>query len=122
MRGSRPGERRGGRKPGTRNKRTREREQVLANTAAKVANALGEGAFDGDAHTLLMAVYRDLRQPLPIRIEAAKAALPYEKPRLSTVDAKIESKIMLVDLVNASYRPDIREAIVHLSPSCGEQG
>jgi hypothetical protein len=109
MRGSRPGERRGGRKPGTRNRRTQEREQALAAVSVKIADTLGPAGFNGDAHALLMSVYRDSNQPLSMRIEAAKAALPYEKPRLSNVDAKIESTVTLTDLVNASYRPDVRE-------------
>jgi hypothetical protein len=103
MRGSRPGERRGGRQRGTKNKRTLERERALAATSARIANALGPASFSGDAHTLLVTIYGDTLQPISLRLDAAKAALPYEKPRLSTVDAKIESTVTLADLVNASY-------------------
>src|SRR5437899_6386885 len=42
-------------------------------------------AFAGDAHALLVAVYKDPRQDLHTRLDAAKAALPYEKPRLQAV-------------------------------------
>jgi hypothetical protein len=34
---------------------------------------------------LLQAVYRDQRQPLPVRIRCATEALPYENPKLSAV-------------------------------------
>ena len=35
------------------------------------------------ARALLMTVYKDLKQPIGLRMEAAKAVLPYEKPRLA---------------------------------------
>jgi type II secretory pathway component PulM len=111
MRGSRLGERRGGRQRGTKNKRTQEREKATAAASAKIADVLGSVAFVGDAHALLMSVYKDIGQPLSARIDAAKAALPFEKPRLSTVDAKIERSISLADLVNGSYRPDLPEIV-----------
>ena len=43
-------------------------------------------AFEGEAHELLMAVYKDQDLPLPIRIDAAKAAIGYEKPKLAAVE------------------------------------
>jgi hypothetical protein len=36
-----------------------------------------------------MTVYKDLKQPIGLRIEAAKAALPYEKPRLASIENKV---------------------------------
>lgn len=39
--------------------------------------------FKGDAHALLVAVYRDTWLPLPIRIDAAKAAVKFEKTVLA---------------------------------------
>ena len=36
-----------------------------------------------------MAVYKDLKQPIGLRMEAAKAALPYEKPRLASIENKV---------------------------------
>ncbi len=87
-RGSRPGERRGGRKKGTPNKRTVESQQRMQEAAQVLADALGENAFEGDAHALLMAIYKDKRLSPEIRIEAAKAAAPYEKPRLSSTEHK----------------------------------
>ena len=35
-----------------------------------------------------MTVYKDLKQPIGLRMEAAKAALPYEKPRLASIENK----------------------------------
>jgi hypothetical protein len=84
--GSNPGERRGGRQRGTKNKRTVAVERALADTAAKITGTLGAEAFQGDAHALLMAVYKDATQPIELRVLAAKAAIGYEKSRLATVE------------------------------------
>ena len=44
--------------------------------------------FDGDAHALLMYVYKDPARDLALRIDCAKAAISYEKPKLSPVQVK----------------------------------
>jgi hypothetical protein len=54
---------------------------------AKVDLTLPE-AFEGDAHELLMLTYRDQRLPLLVRLDAAKAAMPFEKARLAPQEAK----------------------------------
>jgi hypothetical protein len=100
MRGSKPGERRGGRQRGTKNKRTVATERALANAAAKITGALGTDAFEGDAHALLMAVYKNTAQPIELRVLAARAAIGYEKPRLASFDAKMYGQITLAMLVS----------------------
>ena len=102
MRGSQQGERRGGRKKGTKNRRTKEIERALAATAETVNSALGDNAFPGDAHALLMAIYKDTRKPIELRVEAAKAANSYEKPRLSAVNSKIAGRLTLEELIRES--------------------
>ncbi len=99
MRGSKPGERRGGRRPGAKNKRTLAREQAQAEIAVKIAAALGADAFDGDAHALLVAVYKDPAQPTELRMEAAKAAIGFEKPRLASVDGKFDANLSWAKIV-----------------------
>ena len=49
---------------------------------------LGAGAFDGDAHSLLIAIYKDMSHPIELRLEAAKAAIRFEKPALAALDAR----------------------------------
>jgi hypothetical protein len=64
---------------------------ATATAAERISATLGSEVFHGDAHALLMTVYKDLKLPIGLRMEAAKAALPYEgggllqsKTRLST--------------------------------------
>ena len=81
--GSNPGERRGGREKGTPNKRTVERDKATQVAVARLEEVL-PNAFTGDAHALLMAVYKDTSLDLRVRIEAAKAAISFERPRLAS--------------------------------------
>lgn len=82
-----------GRPVGAKSKRTKEREDAMNQAAGQIAAALGESAFTGDAHALLMAVYKNETLPLKSRLDAAIAAIGYEKPRLSSVDANIEGSL-----------------------------
>jgi type II secretory pathway component PulM len=79
----------GGRRAGTPNKRTVALRTATATAAKQISAALGSEVFYGDAHALLMTVYKDLSQPIGLRMEAAKAALPYEKPRLASIENKV---------------------------------
>ena len=78
-----------GRPPGSKSARTVEREKAMAEAAKAVEGTLPE-AFTGDAHTLLMTVYKDLTKPIDLRVDAAKAAIRYEKPALSAVEAQVD--------------------------------
>lgn len=113
-RGSRPGERRGGRAKGVPNKRTTELEAKMKEQAEKIAQAL-PNAFEGDAHAFLMTVYKDPELPIDVRLDAAKAAAPFEKPKLASVDNKLSGNVGYTpvpvaerdafDPVDASARP-----------------
>ena len=76
----------GGRKAGTPNKSTIALRMATAAAVEQISAAFGAEVFEGDAHALLMTVYKDLNQPIGLRMEAAKAALPYEKPRLASIE------------------------------------
>jgi hypothetical protein len=39
-----------------------------------MAAALGDSYFIGDALALMVAIYRDCRQPMPLSLDAAKSA------------------------------------------------
>ena len=67
-----------GRPPGSKNKKTLALEEAARQAAASI-----DGAFEGDAHAFLTAVYCDPAVPLEIRIMAASRAMRVEKPVLS---------------------------------------
>lgn len=90
--GSKPGERRGGREKGTPNRRTQALDTAVAEAAGALHSAIPD-AFRGDAHTLLMTVYKDPSKDMALRIDAAKAAIRFEKPALSAVDASLSGQI-----------------------------
>jgi hypothetical protein len=76
---------------GAPNKRTKE---ALDAARDKSRKALGEDAFDGDAHALLMAVYRNTSLPLEVRLDATKVAINYESPRLNAVAARVDAQVL----------------------------
>lgn len=81
--GKRPG---AGRKRGGRNKRTAERIAAMNDAARAATEVLGDKAFSGDAHALLMLTYKNEALPLQTRLEAAKAAIAYERPKLQAIE------------------------------------
>lgn len=40
--------------------------------------------------------------PIALRIEAARAAIAYEKPKPASIEAKVEGRLTLAQLVNAA--------------------
>lgn len=96
----------GGRKPGSKNKRTEELQAAADSAAKQISEALGV-AFEGDAHAFLMAVYKDMSRPVELRIDAAKAAIRFEKPSLASLEAKTEVTHRYVARVpNKAETPD----------------
>lgn len=75
----------GGRQKGSKNKRTKNVVAAVEAAHELAAQVLPNG-FDGDAHTLLILTYRDVRHPIETRLDAAKAAIGFEKPRLAATD------------------------------------
>jgi hypothetical protein len=54
-------------------------------------------AFEGDSYAFLATVYKDKTQPLHVRMDAAKTAIAYERPRLSNVEMTTRSLERLTD-------------------------
>jgi hypothetical protein len=67
--------------------RTVEQQQALVDEInAREAEINAREAPDGEtALALLQAVYRDHRQPLPVRVRCAVECLPFENPKLSAI-------------------------------------
>ena len=83
----------GGRAKGTPNKRTRELLDATRAVREKARRVLGNDAFDGDAHALLVLVYRDTSLPIELRLDAAKVAINYESPRLQAIQVEGHTEI-----------------------------
>jgi hypothetical protein len=93
------GRKTGGRRPGSQNVRTRRREAAMREMAQAMADAIPD-AFRGDAHMLLVAIYRDPRQPIELRLDAAKAAIRFEKPTLASTDVRATIRRTLADFTD----------------------
>ena len=109
------GKKTGGRQKGARNKTT-VRTIEAQKAAAEFIERVLPGAFEGDAHAYLMAVYKNPDNKQSIRVDAAKAALPYEKARLASVEhtgkdgaALFDSELNHRDLARAIFAV-LREA------------
>jgi hypothetical protein len=76
--GSKPGERRGGRKKGTPNKRTAERQAAIAAITASGKDPI---SFFAD-------LLRNEQAPLDLRFQAAKELAPYAHPKLASVESR----------------------------------
>lgn len=56
----------------------------MREAAMQFENATKE-RFTGDAHKLLMMVYKNQQLPIMVRLDAAKAAIRFEKARMLRV-------------------------------------
>jgi hypothetical protein len=79
--GVRPGERRGGRKPGSKNKRT--------------AYELAKAEFEGSPLDFMLNVMKDKKAPTAFRFQAAKECAPYLHAKLASVTVKGDPKAPL---------------------------
>src|SRR5690349_14974734 len=70
-----------GRKPGGKNRRTVEIEKAMQAVVAEF-EAQHPNLFAGDGVTLLQTVYKNPDVPWDVRVDAAKAAAPFERPKL----------------------------------------
>lgn len=92
--GSRPGSGRPrGRPPGSRAKIIRDTLQQ----ATEFLKATGLIPFEGNAHAFLVWVYKHPNLPPDMRMEAAKAAAPYETPRLAMAQITIRRPHEMTD-------------------------
>jgi hypothetical protein len=119
--GSKPGERRGGRERGTPNKRTQEREAAVQEAARKL-EAVIPNAFEGDSHAFLVSIYKDPAHPIERRLDAAKAAIPYERPRLSTTELSGTLGIKSHEEALRDLMAEASEALLAVDADAGPTG
>jgi len=77
----------GGRRKGSKNKRTLQLEGAARQLLDNAGEILGKNVFEGDAHALLILIYKNTALPLELRMDAAKAAIRFEKPAKAVIDA-----------------------------------
>lgn len=101
----------GGRQKGSKNKGNPERKAALDALAERVEAVIPK-AFAGDSHAYLMAIYKDPSIETAVRIEAAKAAIAYEKPRLAPIEVKPQEDdhVPLAERIKSYLRDDAIEA------------
>ena len=92
-----------GRPPGRKNNATLRLEEAARQAAQAIGRTL-PGAFEGDAHAFLTAVYKHPNIPMELRIMAAKAALRVEKPALSSMNGKMDLCVGFADRLEAARR------------------
>jgi len=95
-----------GRKKGSKNKRTlllEERTRALIDNAKEI---IGGDLFEGDAHALLIAIYKDNSLPLNLRLDAAKAAIRFEKPAMTAVDAHSKTETVHYAISDKPMTPE----------------
>ena len=96
----------GGRQKGSRNKRTvlaEERQRKLIENANEI---IGGDLFEGDAHAFLILTYKDKSLPLNLRLDAAKAAIRFEKPALTAVDAHSKTETVHYAISDEPMTPE----------------
>jgi hypothetical protein len=98
---------------------------IAAVRATKQAEALlrmtGTDMFEGDAHALLIWAYKHPDVPLKMRLDAARDALPYEKPRLMSIDGRMDHTHKHVAAVDAAAALEL-EAIRFLAARGEDSG
>ena len=80
----------GGRVKGTPNKQESPIARALREAREKAEREVAADP-NCDAHSLLRMVYLDTTLPIEVRIDAAKAAIGYELPKLNAIDARIDA-------------------------------
>lgn len=113
-----------GRKPGVRSARTVDRLRKVAELQS-VLNETIPRVFKGDAHAFLTAVYKNEDLDLKMRLDAATAAIGYEKPRLAAVNHSGDPdnpvqwrntiEVVIVDPAKSGSAPRL-PAIIEASP------
>ena len=94
-----------GRPPGRKNNKTLALEEAARQAAAQI-----DGAFEGDAHAFLQAVYRNPNVPLETRIMAAGRALRVEKPTLSASQGQVDIHVDIGARLDAARKRLARTA------------
>ncbi|MCI0556687.1 MAG: hypothetical protein L0287_37585 [Anaerolineae bacterium] len=72
-----------GRPKGAKSASTIAKQEAMDQAAQILREAIGSDMFEGDSLVLLSSIYKNQRMPLDVRIDCAKACLPFEHARLN---------------------------------------
>lgn len=100
--GARPG---AGRPKGAKTRRGRELVEAVVSASSDAGREI-VGRFQGDAHAYMVEVYQNPDYPPELRLDAAKAAAPYEKPRLAALAVKTTTDDAILTLFDWLERQD----------------
>ena len=90
----------GGRTKGTRNRRTQELQDEIAKSG--LLNPVD----------YLLAIMRNEKLDLSIRLDAAKAVAPYTNPRLAVIDSMVRTEVNVTAVTDEQRRERARQAIL----------
>jgi hypothetical protein len=111
-RGSKPGERRGGRQKGTPNKRT-QRLREATDKALQSGEAVSPQEF-------MLSLVNNRELDVPLRLEAARSVAPYVHPRLAQVD--LTSRNANVHYVIGDTPPTAEEWLAETNANANIEG
>jgi hypothetical protein len=95
----------GGRKRGTPNKKSPALTSAIKFIVRKSLKQIPDGQlFEGDSYDFLVVVYKDMRQPFQTRMEAARAAINHERPRLQSSTVQHSGTLTLESLVTEAIK------------------
>lgn len=120
--GSSPGERRGGRRPGTPNKATlKQQVSGLLSSNGYIEQEVIEDDryFDGSALQLAQRIYKDRWLPWSLRMDAMKAAIKYETPALQAVSISGDKDKPIYILGDVDARQAITDKLQHVLTTLG---
>lgn len=100
-----------GRKPGSKNVRTKQLEALIAAQQAKLDEFTAK-PFEGDAHAFLILAYKDTTLPMKDRLAAAQAAIRYEKPALASEERRITGEIGVYRAIPVAERDALPMATI----------
>jgi hypothetical protein len=94
-----------GRPPGSKNKKPPSLKRAIGFIVRRsLKNIPPEFLFEGDAYDLFQVIYKDMRQPGDLRIEAATRVIRHERPMLQSSTVQHSGTLTLESLVTEAIK------------------
>jgi len=105
------GKKTGGRKKGTPNKATARMKLAARKMFDEFTASAGDKVFQGDALTFIQCVYKNLDLDLDTRLQAANAALRFERPALQANAVAMSVTGRIEDMTDEQLKAVIANAL-----------